>query len=115
MTPISLDGLDFHMISSTSSVVDAEAPTRFHYRQEGNLVWGRYTGDTVTQGRFVGEATAGRISISFAHASVTDGSVVRGGADSVVERREDGRIYLVEAYEIDGVPHSSVCVESPPD
>ncbi|GAA4430441.1 hypothetical protein GCM10023169_33880 [Georgenia halophila] len=106
-----LDGLQFRMVSSTASRVDPEAPTRFAYRQDGALVWGSYLGDTVTQGRFVGELQRERLSISFAHALRTDGTVVRGEAISRVERRTDGLLYLVESFAVDGVDHESVCVQ----
>ncbi|MBX0301973.1 GNAT family N-acetyltransferase [Cryobacterium sp. 1639] len=109
--PLLLDGLSFRMISSTASDVSAEAPTRFLYRQDGTLVWGDYTGDTVTQGRMVGRIVDDRIEISFAHALVTDGSVVMGSAVSVAEVRDDGLVYLVEEFEKNGQTHRSVCVQ----
>ena len=108
---LNLDDLTFDMISSTASDVSDEAPTRFHYRQHGLLVWGEYTGDTVTQGRMVGRVVGDRIEISFAHALVADGSVVMGSAVSVAELRADGLIYLIEKFEKNGVTHQSVCVQ----
>src|SRR5699024_3285356 len=109
-TPFDLDGREFAMISSTASEVDDNSPTRFSYRQQGELVWGSYTGDTVTQGRFVGELRSGTLGISFAHELVADRSVVRGQATSTVEQRE-GRLYLVEHFDVDGVDHQSICAE----
>lgn len=53
-SPINLDGQRFAMVSSTASIVDPQSPTTFTYHQDGLLVWGEYTGDTVTEGRFVG-------------------------------------------------------------
>jgi hypothetical protein len=106
---LSLDGLTFDMISSTASDVSDDAPTRFHYQQSGTLVWGKYTGDTVTQGRMVGRVVGDRIEISFAHALVADGSVVMGSAVSVAEVRDDGLLYLIEEFEKDGQTHHSVC------
>ncbi|MGX1933634.1 hypothetical protein [Microbacterium resistens] len=108
-SPLSLDGLRFAMVSSTASAVDPESPTTFDYHQDGRLVWGEYTGDTVTEGRFVGELADDQVRISFAHALVTDGSVVRGDAVSRVEHDADGRIRLVEDFVVDGVDHVSVC------
>lgn len=106
---LTVDGLDFEMIDSTASRVDRKAPTRFRYRQQGALVWGDYTGDTVTSGRFVGRAVENRIEISFAHQLHPDGAVVTGSAVSVAERRADGLLYLVENFEKDGRTHRSVC------
>lgn len=109
-SPLSLDGLTFDMLSSTASAVDPDSPTRFVYHQHGELVWGSYTGDTVTQGRFVGRLSEATLAISFAHELVADHSVVRGDATSRVEERE-GRIALIEDFAIDGTPHESVCLQ----
>lgn len=109
--PASIDGMTFVMVSSTASEVDPHAPTSFDYHQDGHLLWGEYTGDTVRVGRFVGSFTDGRITLRFAHEKKT-GEMVMGEADSIVERREDGRLYLVEAFEKDGVQHESVCVQA---
>ncbi|MGN8026403.1 hypothetical protein [Microbacterium sp. 22242] len=108
---LSLDGMRFAMVSSTASEVDPDAPTTFAYHQEGRLIWGEYTGDTVTEGRFVGEVADAEVRVSFAHALASDGSVVRGDAVSRAERAEDGRIRLVEDFAVDGVDHVSVCVQ----
>jgi hypothetical protein len=110
--PLYLDGLEFDMISSTASRVSEDTPTHFFYRQHGALVWGDYTGDTVTQGRMVGRVNGNLLEISFAHALLSDGSVVMGSAVSVAELREDGLIYLIEQFEKDGQMHHSVCVQS---
>lgn len=110
MSPtLSLDGLRFAMVSSTASRVDPDAPTTFDYHQDGRLVWGEYTGDTVTEGRFVGELDDDQVRISFAHALVRDGSVVRGDAVSRAVQTDDGRIRLVEDFVIDGADHVSIC------
>lgn len=106
---ISLDGLRFAMVSSTASEVNPLQPTTFEYHQDGQLVWGEYTGDTVTEGRFVGEVTDNQVRISFAHALVADGAVIRGDAVSRVEHERDGRLRLVEDFVVDGVDHVSIC------
>jgi hypothetical protein len=111
-SPLYLDGLHFDMISSTASDVSLEAPTRFFYRQHGSLVWGEYTGDTVTQGRMVGRVVENRVEISFAHALLADGSVVMGSAVSVAEVQPDGLLHLIEKFDKDGVTHHSVCVQT---
>src|SRR3546814_18353859 len=110
-SPIDLDGLRFAMVSSTASIVDPHSPTIFTYHQDGRLVWGEYTGDTVTEGRFVGSVEGDIVGISFAHALAADGTVVRGSAESRVERAEGGPIRLVEPFAVDGVDHESFCVQ----
>lgn len=109
----SLDGRDFRMLSSTTSVVDPESPTVFRYREQDGLVWGEYAGDTVTVGRFVGSRDGDRIRISFGHVKKADGSVVTGTGESDIERGDDGLLRLVEHYEMHGAPQVSVCVEAP--
>ena len=110
-SPLSLDGMRFAMVSSTASEVDSDAPTTFDYHQDGRLIWGEYTGDTVTEGRFVGEVAGAEVRVSFAHALVVDGTVVRGDAVSRAEQAEDGRIRLVEDFAVDGIDHVSVCLQ----
>lgn len=111
LSTIDLDGLRFAMVSSTASVVDPQSPTTFTYHQDGLLVWGEYTGDTVTEGRFVGSLDGDVVGIDFAHALVADGRVVRGSADSRIERTEDGRMRLVESFAVQGVDHESICIQ----
>ena len=107
---IDLNGLAFDMVSSTASVVDPQSPTRFVYHQKGELVWGSYTGDTVTEGRFVGQLSESTLAISFAHELVADRRVVRGDATSRVEE-QNGRIALIEEFAVDGIAHESVCLQ----
>ena len=109
--PLDLNGLEFDMVSSTASAVDPTSPTRFVYHQQGELVWGSYTGDTVTEGRVVGQLSGTHLSISFAHELVADRSVVRGDATSRVEE-QDGKVALIEEFTKDGVAHESVCLQA---
>ncbi len=101
------------MISSTTSVVDDDAPSIFEYFERDGAIWGGYTGDTVTFGKFVGTRTGDTIWVSFVHVLVKDGSVVTGDGESELELTDDGRIRLVEHYEMFGLPQLSVCEELP--
>lgn len=109
----SLDGRSFVMTSSSNSAVDPSSPSRFSYFERDGIVWGEYTGDTVTFGRFVGTRVGDDLSISFAHVLTADGSVVTGTSGSHVESDSEG-LRLVETFELDGVEHVSVCVETTP-
>ncbi|MEZ3160675.1 hypothetical protein AB1K54_09025 [Microbacterium sp. BWT-B31] len=106
----SLDGRVFKLVSSTTSAVDAEAPSVFRYREQDSLVWGDYAGDTVTIGRFVGSREGDRIRISFAHVLVADGTVVTGAGESDLDF-VDGRMRLLEHYTMNGSAQLSVCEE----
>lgn len=107
----SLDGRTFRMVSSTTSAVDPEAPSEFLYHERDGLIWGEYTGDTVTLGRFVGRRGPDWIEVSFGHVLAADGQVVTGQGRSQIERDEDGALRLVEHYEMHGKPQLSVCHE----
>lgn len=101
------------MISSTTSIVNHDAPSTFRYFEQDGVIWGDYTGDTVTIGRFVGTRTGDTIWVSFVHVLVADGSVVTGNGESDLELSEDGLIRLVEHYEMHGESQLSVCEEVP--
>ncbi|MGO1508063.1 MAG: hypothetical protein ACTH2J_03765 [Candidatus Microbacterium stercoravium] len=106
----SLDGRTFRMISSTTSAVDPESPSTFHYSEKDGVVWGNYLGDTVTFGRFVGTRTGDAISIHFVHVLAGDGTVVTGAGQSDIEQDESG-LRLIEHYEMHDEPQLSICAE----
>ena len=99
------------MESSTASDVDPAAPSRFRYFEQDGLVWGSYTGDTVTSGRFVGSRTGDALAISFAHVLADGRQVVTGSSASTVQVSPEGALRLVEEFCIEGQQHVSVCVE----
>ena len=109
-TAPSLDGREFVMESSTASAVDPVAPSRFRYREREGVVWGEYTGDTVTFGRFVGRRQGDELTVSFAHVLAASGAVVTGSSVSTVQAADVG-LRLVEEFRIDGQDHVSVCIE----
>jgi hypothetical protein len=112
--PVSIDDLEFVMISSSGSAVSASAPTRFRYQQRGQMLWGAYIGDTVQLGRFVGRRDGDELTICFAHKPIDGGAVIMGTAQSVLRRGDDGLLYLDETFEKDGEEHLSACVEAEP-
>lgn len=100
------------MVSSTTSVVNHDAPSVFRYFEADGVIWGDYTGDTVTVGRFVGTRTGDTIWVSFVHVLGATGEVVTGDGESDIEIDEEGMLRLVEHYEMHGAPQLSVCAES---
>lgn len=112
--PASIDDLEFVMISSSGSAVSPSSPTRFRYQQRGQMVWGAYIGDTVQLGRFVGRRDGDVVTICFAHKPIDGGEVTLGTAQSELRRGADGKLYLDETFEKDGVAHESACVEVEP-
>ncbi len=113
MAAVNLNGRKFVMVSSTASDVDPDGPTEFLYWEEDGLIWGSYTGDTVTVGRFVGTRDDDQITISYVHA-LKEGGRAGGQSSSRIEREADGRLRLVEEFQFDGddTQHVSVCVEA---
>ncbi|MCU1543821.1 MAG: hypothetical protein JWM50_1686 [Microbacteriaceae bacterium] len=105
-----LDGTEFIMESSTASAVDPAAPTRFWYSENRGLVWGNYVGDTVTEGRFVGERHGRTLTVHFVHTLKTDASHVSGSSTSTIDG-EPGSLRLVEAFVVAGADHVSVCTQ----
>lgn len=107
----SIDDTIFDMVSSTASAVSTTAPSRFHYREDRGVIWGDYTGDTVTVGRFSGYRDRDVLHVSFVHLGV-DGTTTAGSATSVVSRTDDGVLELTEDFVgPDGADHVSVCRE----
>ncbi|MBF8185064.1 hypothetical protein ITP53_04785 [Nonomuraea sp. K274] len=102
------------MMSSTASAVNLESPTEFLYEEADGVVWGSYTGDTVTHGRFVGTRDGDQVSIAYAHA-LKAGGKAGGRSSSRVETGDDGLLRLVEEFSFDGddTVHVSVCTEVP--
>ncbi|MGI5291307.1 hypothetical protein ACQEVF_49480 [Nonomuraea polychroma] len=114
MSAVNLNGRKFVMVSSTASVVDPDSPTEFLYWEADGVVWGSYTGDTVTHGRFVGTRDGDQVSIAYVHA-LKAGGTAGGRSSSRVEAGDDGLLRLVEEFTFDGdtTPHVSVCAEVP--
>lgn len=108
-TDHTLDGCEFAMVSSTASEVSPDGPSVFRYHQDGAMIWGEYSGDTVLVGRFVGRRDGDTITIGFAHAPSNGSAPLLGTATSVIEVGDDGRMLLIERFEKDGVSHRSVC------
>ena len=108
--PLDLDGRTFDMASSTASRVDPDHPTRFRYREAEGVVSGEYEGDTVAVGRFVGTRVGERLEVRFVHVRAADRTTVAGGAVSRIEATAAG-LRLVEEFDVDGEPQTSVCVE----
>jgi hypothetical protein len=111
-----LNGREFAMISSTASAVDPDSPTEFRYQEDGGIIWGDYSGDTVIHGRFVGTRDGDTIDITYIHLLKT-GDRAGGRSGSRIESLPDGRLRLVEEFQFDGDPtrHVSVCEELPRD
>ncbi|MFD4986148.1 hypothetical protein [Streptomyces sp. NPDC058374] len=79
---------------------EAEAEGRTAvYRQEGDLLWGSFSGGRARRGSLTGVCAADG-SLDFAYSMVLDdGEVVSGRCRSTPELREDGGVDLREEWE----------------
>ncbi|GII91920.1 hypothetical protein Ssi02_21510 [Sinosporangium siamense] len=100
------------MVSSTASAVNPRTPTEFVYEEQDGVVWGTYTGDTVTIGRFVGTRAGDRLEIDYVHL-LKAGGRSGGHSTSRIEPLSDGRLRLVEEFRFAGDDklHESICDE----
>lgn len=107
----SLHGRVFDLQSSSASTVKAGEATRFRYFEEHGVIWGEYSGDTVTVGRMTGKRTRQSIELAYAH-STTKGDVVFGNAISEVSVDPSGKFRLTEHFKgVDGTDQLSICCE----
>jgi hypothetical protein len=96
--PVDLDGRTFFTGSNTANG-DADAATRFEYRQNGARVWATYRGGRVRFGSLVAVGDlSGRLDMRYQHVGADD--VFRTGLClSVPEVLPDGRVRLVEEWQ----------------
>jgi hypothetical protein len=93
---------------------DADARTRFYYRQNGGRVWATYKGGRVRFGSLVAAGIqSGGLDVRYHHVDV-DGELRTGSCASMPEVLPDGRIRLIEEWQWtngDGSRGSSVLEE----
>ncbi len=97
---INYDGRRFRMVSTATGDTEAVAGTVFDYSQQGNVVTCRYAGGSVHVGLMHGHCDAdGVLTIRFQH-RYTDGRWMSGKGVSKPQVLPDGRIRLLETYEV---------------
>lgn len=95
---INYDGRRFHPAG--------EPDQQAIYRQDGDLLWGEFTGGTARRGTLVGVCAPDGV-LDFAYCMVlADGEVVSGRCHSTPTQRPDGGIVLSEEWERYG-PHAA--------
>ena len=76
--------------------------TLFEYFQEGNMVWGTYSGGSVSRGVLLGTMNANR-NIRFHYLQFDqEGNLLQGTSRSATEFLNDGRVVLYENWEWSG-------------
>ncbi|RNJ54550.1 hypothetical protein D7B24_000329 [Verticillium nonalfalfae] len=77
---------------------EVSSATRFHYRQEGKIVWAEYGGGSIVKG-FLIATVADDESLDMRYEHVNDsGALMTGRCRSVPERLADGRLRMHETW-----------------
>jgi hypothetical protein len=88
----------FHSTAAETTAADGTGVVG-HYRQDGDVIWGEFTGGRVARGSLAGTCGADGV-IHFAYCQVlTDSSVMAGLCTSIPTVLTDGRIRLEEHWE----------------
>lgn len=85
--------------------------TRFHYFQEGDLIWGEYGGGNIIKGFLIGQTT-GENSISFTYQHINTKRKSRiGFCQSTITTLPEGKLQLNEHWRwLDGAQESGESV-----
>lgn len=95
---INYDGKIFRPVTnSDNGEVDAE--TLFHYKQEGNILTCKYSGNSIIRGHLIGlVAEDGKINMRYHQVNMA-GELMTGICESTPEVLSDGRIRLHERWQ----------------
>lgn len=84
---------------TTAGNGEVDDRTRFHYRQQGDTVWGTYEGGAVRLGTLVATVDAtGVLDMRYAHVN-SAGALMTGVCRSTPEVLPDGRLRLHERWQ----------------
>lgn len=84
---------------TNSSNGEVDDTTRFHYHQEGTVVWAEYAGGSVKKGSLMAKVRIdGSLDMRYHHVNAK-GFLMTGKCTSVPEMLEDGRLRLRETWE----------------
>lgn len=79
---------------------DVNSETIFHYHQEGELVWGEYSGGEIVRGSLVAKCDGeGNLDMRYQHLN-RRGELMTGECRSVPGILPDGRIWLHEKWKL---------------
>lgn len=95
--PLNLDNRTFRPIQ-ISSGGDVDRDTVFHYRQQGELVWGTYQGGRVRFGTLIAAVRSdGRLDMRYQQVTA-DGEIKTGSCVSTPHVLPDGRLRFHERW-----------------
>ena len=95
---INYDGRVFASVANSANG-EVGRETRFHYRQDRDLVWADYRGGAVRRGHLLGTAAAdGTLTFTYHHVNA-EGHLMTGRCRSTVTILDDGRYRLNEDWQ----------------
>jgi hypothetical protein len=103
-----LDGKVFAAVANTASG-EVGRTTRFHYRQDGRMIWAEYSGGAVVRGYLVGTRDGDRLDFRYSHLNINL-QTANGVCASKLEVLEDGRIRLHETWQWESRPERGTSV-----
>lgn len=103
---INYDGKTFGSSANTANG-EVGADTRFHYHQQGNIVWAEYSGGSIVRGSLIATVQADdSLDLRYHHVN-TSGELMTGKCHSTPEMLPDGRLRMHEIWQWTAGDHSS--------
>jgi hypothetical protein len=103
-----IDGKVFAAVANTASG-EVGRTTRFHYRQDGRMIWAEYSGGAVVRGYLVGTRDGDRLDFRYSHLNINL-QTANGVCASKLEVLEDGSIRLHETWQWESRPERGTSV-----
>lgn len=98
MTNYNLNQKIFRSIANSDNG-EVDASTRFHYHQDGDLIWAEYTGGAILKGHLLGRMLAdGELDFRYHHVN-TAGEMMVGICRSTPQILPDGRLRYEERWQ----------------
>jgi hypothetical protein len=85
---------------ATSNTTNGEvsSATRFHYHQEGNIVWAEYAGGSIVKGSLIASVKDGNCLEMRYHHINSDGEIMASTCFSTPKVLDDGRLQMHEKW-----------------
>ncbi|WP_205834079.1 hypothetical protein [Crystallibacter degradans] len=103
-----IDGKVFAAVANTASG-EVGRTTRFHYRQDGRMIWAEYSGGAVVRGYLVGTRDGDRLDFRYSHLNINL-QTANGVCASKLEVLDDGSIRLHETWQWESRPERGTSV-----
>ncbi|KAK3186551.1 hypothetical protein K4F52_004591 [Lecanicillium sp. MT-2017a] len=103
---VNYDGKIFASAANTANG-EVGADTRFHYHQQGSIVWAEYSGGSIARGNLIATVLPdGSLDMRYHHVN-TSGELMTGKCHATPETLGDGRLRMHEKWQWTAGDHSS--------